>query len=215
MMTGEFEYVELMYPETETIEKRESLSSSPLGKNFTSWGNIHKEIDYNHFPGLSHLAVLGFIIFVGVVMMNLLVAIAVNDIKQLSKTAKRDQLMSQAELINYMERILGFWVFRKLLPSKIQDLFKARVLNRGRGFTMTREVFYANNNDRSLPEPLKNELYDFCMKYLFHHHSVCCNHMFVSGLRKILERVRPRKRKRAGEKLWKINMTNFQISVTN
>merc|ERR1719397_894431 len=72
--------------------------------------------------------------------------------------------MSQAELINYMERILGFWVFRKLLPSKIQDLFKERVLNRGRGFTMTRKVFYANNNDRSLPEPLKNELYDFCMK---------------------------------------------------
>ena len=150
MMTGEFEYAEIMYPETEAVEK--------LGEK------IKKEIDYNHFPGLSHLSVLGFIIFVGVVMMNLLVAIAVNDIKQLSKTAKRDQLMSQAELINYMERILGFWVFRKLLPSKIQDLFKAGVLNRGRGFTMTREVFYANNNDRSLPEPLKNELYDFCMK---------------------------------------------------
>ena len=165
MMTGEFEYVELMYPETETLEElRETSSMSPLGKNFSSWGEIHKKIDYNHFPGLSHLSVLGFIIFVGVVMMNLLVAIAVNDIKQLSKTAKRDQLMSQAELINYMERILGFWVFRKLLPSKIQDLFKTGVLNRGRGFTMTREVFYANNNDRSLPEPLKNELYDFCMK---------------------------------------------------
>jgi len=169
MMTGEFEYVELMYPETYgTLERsvffEETSPMSPLGKNFSSWGAIHKEINYNHFPGLSHLSVLGFIISVGVVMMNLLVAIAVNDIKQLSKTAKRDQLMSQAELINYMERILGFWVFRKLLPSKIQDLFKERVLNRGRGFTMTRKVFYANNNDRSLPEPLKNELYDFCMK---------------------------------------------------
>ena len=168
MMTGEFEYVELMYPETDgTLEKSvfvETSPMSPLGKNFSSWGAIHKEINYNHFPGISHLTVLGFIVSVGVVMMNLLVAIAVNDIKQLSKTAKRDQLMSQAELINYMERILGFWVFRKLLPSKIQDLFKARVLNRGRGFTMTRKVFYANNNDRSLPEPLKNELYDFCMK---------------------------------------------------
>ena len=167
MMTGEFEYVELMYPQTETLEKsrfEENSSMSPLGKNFSTWGEIHQEIDYNHFPGLSHVSVLAFIIFVGVVMMSLLVAIAVNDIKQLSKTAKRDQLMSQAELINYMERTLGFWVFRKLLPSKIQDLFKERVLNRGRGFTMTREVFYANNNDRSLPEPLKNELYDFCLK---------------------------------------------------
>ena len=156
MMTGEFEYVELMYPETENIMKQND-----------TWSKINdanNEIDYNHFPGLSHLSVLGFIIFVGIVMMNLLVAIAVNDIKQLSKTAKRDQLMSQAELINYMERIIGFWVFRRLLPSKIQELFKERVLNRGKGFKMTRDVFYANNNDRSLPEPLKNELYDFCMK---------------------------------------------------
>ena len=161
MMTGEFEYVELMYPETAGTLERSVLE---VNASVSRLGTIHKEMKYNHFPGISHLAVLGFIISVGVVMMNLLVAIAVNDIKQLSKTAKRDQLMSQAELINYMERILGFWVFRKLLPSKIQDLFKARVLNRGRGFTMTRKVFYANNNDRSLPEPLKNELYDFCMK---------------------------------------------------
>ena len=156
MMTGEFEYVELMYPETQNIMKQND-----------TWSKINdanNEIDYNHFPGLSHLSVLGFIIFVGIVMMNLLVAIAVNDIKQLSKTAKRDQLMSQAELINYMERITGFWVFRKLLPSKIQELFKAGVLNRGKGFRMTRDIFYANNNDRSLPEPLKNELYDFCIK---------------------------------------------------
>ena len=156
MMTGEFEYVDLMYPETQNIMKQND-----------TWSKINdanNEIDYNHFPGLSHLSVLGFIIFVGIVMMNLLVAIAVNDIKELSKTAKRDQLMSQAELINYMERIIGFWVFRRLLPSKIQELFKAGVLNRGKGFRMTRDIFYANNNDRSLPEPLKNELYDFCMK---------------------------------------------------
>ena len=156
MMTGEFEYVELMYPETQNIMKQNDTWSKIKDAN--------NEIDYNHFPGLSHLSVLGFIIFVGIVMMNLLVAIAVNDIKQLSKTAKRDQLMSQAELINYMERIIGFWVFRRLLPSKIQELFKERVLNRGKGFRMTRDIFYANNNDRSLPEPLKNELYDFCMK---------------------------------------------------
>merc|ERR1712107_431501 len=125
MMTGEFEYEELMYPQTEKV----SNSSK-----------IEDEIDFNHFPGLAHISVLAFIIFVGVVMMNLLVAIAVNDIKELAKTAKRDQLLSQAELINYMERIHGFWVFQKLLPSKIQDWFKATVLNRGRSVTMTKEV---------------------------------------------------------------------------
>ena len=39
--------------------------------------------------------------------------------------------------------------------------------------------------------------------------------MFVSGLRKTVDRVKIRKRKRAGGKLWKRNMTNFQISVTS
>ena len=154
MMTGEFEYEELMYPQTEKVSN--STSSHP--------GKIEDEIDFNHFPGLAHISVLAFIIFVGVVMMNLLVAIAVNDIKELSKTAKRDQLLSQAELINYMERIHGFWVFQKLLPSKIQDWFKATVLNRGRSVTMTKEVLYANNSDQSLSESLKNELYEFCIK---------------------------------------------------
>ena len=129
----------------------------PLADNFESTDVfLGKEFRY--------LYLLAFVFLIVIVMMNLLVAIAVNDIKQLFKTARRDQLMNQAELINYMERITGFWVFRRLLPSKIQELFKAGVLNGGRGFKMTRDVFYANNNDRSLPEPLKNELYDFCMK---------------------------------------------------
>merc|ERR1712107_804669 len=130
MMTGEFEYEELMYPQSETVSNHNS--SNP--------GRIEEMIKFNHFPGLAHISVLAFIIFVGVVMMNLLVAIAVNDIKELSKTAKRDQLLSQAELINYMERIHGFWVFQKLLPSKIQDWFQATVLNPGRSVTMTKEV---------------------------------------------------------------------------
>ena len=150
MMTGEFEYVELMYPETENIMKQND-----------TWSKINdanNEIDYNHFPGLSHLSVLGFIIFVGIVMMNLLVAIAVNDIKQLSTTAKRDQVMSQAKLINWIW--INYWVFRSSLPTKIQELLNRR----SRRFKMIRDVFYANNDDRSLPEPLKNELYDFCMR---------------------------------------------------
>ena len=155
MMTGEFEYEELMYPQSETVSSHNS--SNP--------GRIEETIKFNHFPGLAHISVLAFIIFVGVVMMNLLVAIAVNDIKELSKTAKRDQLLSQAELINYMERIHGFWVFQKLLSPQIQDWLKATVLNRGkRKFTMEQKVLYGNHSDTSLKESLKNELYEFCIK---------------------------------------------------
>ena len=155
MMTGEFEYEELMYPQSETVSNHNS--SNP--------GRIEEMIKFNHFPGLAHISVLAFIIFVGVVMMNLLVAITVNDIKELSKTAKRDQLLSQAELINYMERIHGFWVFQKLLSPQIQDWLKATVLNRGkRKFTMEQKVLYGNHSDTSLKESLKNELYEFCIK---------------------------------------------------
>ena len=55
MMTGEFEYVDLMYPETQNIMKQNDTWSKIKDAN--------NEIDYNHFPGLSHLSVLGFIIF--------------------------------------------------------------------------------------------------------------------------------------------------------
>ena len=144
LMAGEFEYEEPM-----------SLNPERIGD----------EIVFNHFPGLAHISLLAFIVFVGVVMMSLLVAIAVDDIKELSKTAKRDQLFSQAELINYMEKIHGFWVFQKLLPSNVQDWLKARVLNQGeRSFTIAQEFLYANHNDSSLPDSLKNELYEFCIK---------------------------------------------------
>merc|ERR1712012_550916 len=126
-MAGEFEYEELMSREMETVSNKTSLNPERIGD----------EIVFNHFPGLAHISVLAIIVLVGVVMMSLLVAIAVNDIKELSKTAKRDQLFSQAELINYMERIHGFWVFQKLLSPQIQDWLKATVLNRGkRKFTM-------------------------------------------------------------------------------
>ena len=155
MMAGEFEYEELISQEMETVSNKTSLNPETIGD----------EIVFNHFPGLAHISLLAFIVFVGVVMMSLLVAIAVNDIKELSKTAERDQLFSQAELINYIEQIRGFWVFQKLLPSNVQDWLKARVLNQGeRSFTIAQEFLYANHNDSSLPDSLKNELYEFCIK---------------------------------------------------
>ena len=91
MMTSEFEYEELIYP------ANESLVETVAGEAMDS------KVLYNHFPGISHITLLLFIVSVPIVMMTLLVGIAVSDVSKLAKTAKRDQLLSQVELIIYIE----------------------------------------------------------------------------------------------------------------
>ena len=156
MMTGEFDYTDLNYPTSTTVRKTNNENIS----------EIEDHPEYNHFPGLAHLTILLFILCVGIVMMNLLVALAVNDVKQLAKTAKRDQLISQVEMINYVEKAISSQIF-KYLPSKIQEFFKNKLLNIGRSFNMMPEVSYYSNNSNSdtiVSESLKKELYDLCIR---------------------------------------------------
>ena len=145
MMTGEFEYVDLVYPTQGRIENN----------------TIFEEPETTHFPGIGHLAVLAFILSVSFVMMNLLVALAVSDLAALAKTAKHDQLISQVVLINYVERSMQY------MPKRCQSLFKTfKVFNVGKGFKMLREVNYADSKDTSLPESLKIELFDHCQRFV-------------------------------------------------
>ena len=148
MMTGEFDYEDLMSPTSQRIENN----------------NIKNSIDYNYFPGLSHITILLFIVLVSIVMMNLLVALAVNDMKKLAKNAKRDQLYSQVELISYMERLESLWVFQTILPKNFQDFFRTKLMRKGKGFRMTLEVHFCDSKKQILPKPLRNELLDFCMR---------------------------------------------------
>ena len=97
-------------------------------------------------------------------MMNLLVALAVNDMKKLAKNAKRDQLYSQVELISYMERLESLWIFKRVLPSNFQDFFRKKLMKKGKGFRMTLDVNFCDNKKQILPKPLQNELLDFCMR---------------------------------------------------
>ena len=147
-MTGEFDYEDLMSPTSQRIENN----------------NIKNSIDYNYFPGLSHITILLFIVLVSIVMMNLLVALAVNDMKKLAKNAKRDQLYSQVELISYMERLESLWVFQTILPKNFQDFFRTKLMRKGKGFRMTLEVHFCDSKKQILPKPLRNELLDFCMR---------------------------------------------------
>ena len=148
MMTGEFDYGDLVYPTSQRIENN----------------TIKESVDFNHFPGLSHITILLFIVLVSVVMMNLLVALAVNDMKKLAKHAKRDQLYSQVELISYMERLESLWIFQRILPKQFLDFFRTKLLKKGKGFRMTLDVHFSDNKQQILPKPLRNELLDFCMR---------------------------------------------------
>ena len=148
MMTGEFDYEDLMYPTSQRIENN----------------TITDSVDYNFFPGLAHITILLFIVLVSIVMMNLLVALAVNDMKKLAKNAKRDQLYSQVELISYMERLESLWIFKRVLPSNFQDFFRKKLMKKGKGFRMTLDVNFCDNKKQILPKPLQNELLDFCMR---------------------------------------------------
>ena len=103
-------------------------------------------------------------VLVSIVMMNLLVALAVNDMKKLAKNAKRDQLYSQVELISYMERLESLWIFKRVLPSNFQDFFRKKLMKKGKGFRMTLDVNFCDNKKQILPKPLQNELLDFCMR---------------------------------------------------
>ena len=148
MMTGEFDYEDLMYPTSQRIENN----------------TISDSVDYNYFPGLSHITILLFIVLVSVVMMNLLVALAVNDMKKLAKNAKRDQLYSQVELISYMERLESLWIFQRILPKNFQDFFRTKLMRKGKGFRMTLDVHFCDIKNQILPKPLRNELLNFCMR---------------------------------------------------
>ena len=148
MMTGEFDYEDLMFPTSQRIENN----------------TISDSVDSNYFPGLSHITILLFIVLVSIVMMNLLVALAVNDMKKLAKHAKRDQLYSQVELISYMERLESLWIFQRILPKQFLDFFRTKLLKKGKGFRMTLDVHFSDNKQQILPKPLRNELLDFCMR---------------------------------------------------
>jgi len=130
MLTGEFEYEELI-PVKETIVNATSEHSAK--ETFTNEA-IDTNVVYNHFPGISHITLLLFIISVPIVMMNLLVAIAVSDVSKLAKTAKRTQLLSQVELIIYIKGLMKFWVFKNLLPLKVQAMVNNKVLSGDTGF---------------------------------------------------------------------------------
>jgi len=142
MMLGEINYQDLYYPK----------------KQFLNETRIEDDVLDQQFPGMAQFMIILFLVVFSLVIMNLLVGLAVSDINTLLKTGKRDQLINQVELISYVESISTSRLF-KILPLKLQDLFKNRVLCRGKAFKRVISVRYSDITDKTFPESLKKILH--------------------------------------------------------
>ena len=93
MMLGEMEYLDLQYPQDLRIT------------NWTS-GEIEEIPVDPHFPITAHVALLLFILCIVLIIMNLLVGVAVNDVEKLMETGKIDQLMNRVKHAGWINPIV-------------------------------------------------------------------------------------------------------------
>merc|ERR1712029_866610 len=93
------------------------------GENGTQ--EIEEDLRLQPFPVTAQLLVIIFVALVSIIIMNLLVGLAVSDIKDLTVTGKRDHLVAEAELIQMLRNVVSSRVFI-YLPQKWQSFIKTR-----------------------------------------------------------------------------------------
>ena len=115
MMLGEINYTDLYYPTDQNF-------TLTLGGTVGA-GEISEVDTFQQFPGSAHFILVIFILVFCLVIMNLLVGLAVSDIRQLTKSGKRDQLVAQVELICSVESFRNTKLY-SLLPDNLQSKLK-------------------------------------------------------------------------------------------
>ncbi|CAD5117061.1 DgyrCDS5882 [Dimorphilus gyrociliatus] len=139
MMIGEFEF--------------EQLFLGPQNINKVITADNHKS--YLYYPGISYVLFVFFLILMSVIIMNLLVGLAVDDIKAVQDQAVLKRLAMQVELALDVERILPefirrrFVVKKKTIKPQVSSSKKAfnQLLNLNENFLSPEEISKALDAD--------------------------------------------------------------------
>ena len=115
------------------------------------------------FLGTAIVFIILFILVFCLVIMNLLVGLAVSDIESLMKTGKRDQLISQIEIINSVLKFRSTKLFQLLARMGCFRKFPVRVQNWFHDDCHKVTVHHSDLNDTRYPLVLKQLLQKHCL----------------------------------------------------